>query len=140
MATTDQVERRKLELVKQLEESRRSILGAKLLVDEQVAAKKAAVREALNFPQRIKQAFLNQPVKASAIAAGSGLLASIFLRGKKKKSAKHEKAAKRSVTAALSLAILKPILQRAAIHFYHRWLEQREAQKALAYRNSDDLF
>jgi hypothetical protein len=132
MAAANQIEQRKLALVKQLEESRSSILGAKLLLDEQVATKKASLQESLNVPKRVKHSFMSQPLKSSLIAAGSGLAASIFLRGRSKKKRKHpkvEKAAKQSVSAALTLAVLKPILQRTAMHFYHQWLEKREQQQ-----------
>lgn len=134
MAAANQIEQRKLELVKQLESSRGSILGAKLLIDEQLAAKKSSLQESLNVPKRVKNSFAQTPLKSSAIAVGSGLVASLFLRGrrkKKNKSPKAEKAAKQSVSAALTIAVLKPVLQRAALHFFHQWLDKREQKRAL---------
>ena len=132
MAATNQIEQRKLALVQQLEASRGSLLGAKLLLDEQVASKKASLKESLNLPQRVKQSFTQQPFKSGLIALGSGLAASLFLRGRSKKASKHpkaEKVAKQSLSATLILAVLKPILQRTAMQFYHQWLEKREQQR-----------
>ncbi|MGJ8673420.1 hypothetical protein [Rubritalea sp.] len=133
MAATNQIEQRKLALVKQLEESRSSILGAKLLIDEQFSSKKSALQEALNVPKRVKNSFMIQPLKTSIIAVSSGLAASLFLRGRNKRKKKHPKlakAAKQSVSTALTLAVLRPILQRAALHFYHEWLDKKEQQRA----------
>ena len=144
MAATNQIEQRKLALVKKLDESRGSILGAKLLLDEQIGTKKASLQATLNVPKRVKNSFMLQPLKSSLIALGSGLTASLFLRGRSKRKRKHpkvEKAAKQSVSAALTLAVLRPILQRAALHYYHQWLDKREQQQAqdLSFQNRREM-
>ncbi|MFC4994005.1 hypothetical protein [Rubritalea tangerina] len=128
MARTNQSEQRKLELVAQLEDARTSMLGAKLLLDEQLADKKASLTEALNVPKRVKKAFMEQPIKSFSVALASGLGASIFFKKKPKKQ-NTEKVAKASVLTGLFLAVLKPILQRLALQYSQQWLAQRANHK-----------
>ncbi len=128
MASTDQTEQRKLELVAQLADARSSVLGAKLLLDDQITEKKSAVSEALNFPKRIKRSFTEQPAKSFGVAIASGLGASFFLK-KKAKRKSLPKADKRCVLTALTLSIARPILQRLAVQYSQQWLAQRAENK-----------
>ncbi|MFC5051492.1 hypothetical protein ACFPK9_12845 [Rubritalea spongiae] len=144
MAATNQIEQQKLILVKQLEESRTTLLGAKLLLDEQLSTKKLKVQETLNFPKRVKSSFELQPLKSSLIAAGSGIIASLFLRHRKKRAkhrrnklAKMGQAPSHSISKVLALAVLRPVVQRIATNFYHQWLDKREQQQVqeLSFQN-----
>ena len=131
MAATDQTEQRKLELVEQLADARSSVLGAKLLLDDQITEKKSALSEFLNFPKRIKRSFTEQPAKSFGIAIASGLGASFLLKRKSNKKS-QQKAIKRSVFTGLTLAIVRPILQRLALQYSQQWLAQRGENKFAA--------
>ena len=143
MANTTQIEQRKVELVKQLEESRGSILGTKMLLDEQIASKKEAIKASLNLPKKVKKSFTAEPLKSSLIALGTGLTASILFRkrGATKRNQQKEKSTKKSISAAVTLALLKPVLQRLAMHYFHQWLDRREQQQAqqLSYPHRKEL-
>lgn len=128
MATTDQTEQRKLELVAQLADSRKSVLGAKLLIDEQIAEKKSAVCKFLNLPKLIKRSFTEKPVKSFGLALLSGLGASFVLK-KKTKRKSQPKAEKRSVVSSFTLAIAGPILKKLALQYSQQWLAQRAKSK-----------
>lgn len=134
MASRTEIEKQKLALVQRISESRNAVHGAKLLLDEQVADKKAAVKEALNVPKRVKSAFIQKPVKSFGIALASGLGASLFLKKKSKaKRAKqnmaYAKQPKKSLIASLGVSILRPILQKMALQYSQQWLAQRAEQK-----------
>lgn len=128
MASTTEIEKRKLELVQQIDESRNSVLGAKLLLDEQIAEKKASLAEALNIPKKLKRSFTEQPVKSFGIAIASGLGASLFMK-RKPKYPKANKTAKRSILASLVVAAVRPIIQRAVVQYSQQWLAQRAENK-----------
>ena len=128
MAATDQTEQRKLELVAQLADARNSVLGAKLLLDEQISEKKSAISEFINLPKRIKRSFTKQPVKSFGVAIASGLGASFILKRKSNKKS-QQKAMKRSVFSGLILAIARPILQRLALQYSQQWLARRAENK-----------
>ena len=128
MAATDQIEKRKLELVQQIEKSRNSVLGGKHLLDEQITEKKASLKEALDIPQRLKTAFLEKPLKSFGIATASGLTASFLLKRKSKRK-KVVKPVKTSLVSGLTIAVLKPILQRVIMQYAQQWLTQRAKQK-----------
>jgi len=131
MAATDQTEQRKLELVEQLADTRASVLGAKLLLDDQITEKKSALSEFINFPKRIKRSFTEQPAKSFAVAIASGLGASFLLKRKSNKKS-QQKAMKRSVFTGFTLAIARPILQRLALQYSQQWLAQRAENKFAA--------
>ena len=128
MAATDQTEQRKLDLVEQLADARSSVLGAKLLLDDQITEKKSALSEFLNFPKRIKRSFAKQPAKSFGVALASGLAASFILK-KRSNRKTQPKAMKRSVLTGLTLAIARPILQRLALQYSQQWLAQRAENK-----------
>lgn len=128
MASTDQNEHRKLELVAQLQDARNSVLGAKLLLDDQLTEKKSALIEFLNFPKRIKNSFAQQPAKSFALAMSSGLGAVLLFKRKPNKKSRNN-AVKRSVFTGLVLTIARPILQRLAIQYSQQWLTRRAENK-----------
>lgn len=128
MAATDQNEHRKLELVAQLQESRKSVLGAKLLLNDQLTEKKSALAEFLNLPKRIKKSFTEQPAKSFAVAMASGLAAVLVLK-RKPNTQKQHKAVKRSVFSSLALTIARPMLQRLALQYSQQWLTRRTENK-----------
>ncbi len=128
MAATDQTEQRKLELVAQLADARKSVLGAKLLLDDQVTEKKSEISDFINFPKRIKRSFTKQPVKSFGVALVSGLGASFLLKRKSNKKS-QQKTIKRSVFTGLTLAIVRPILQRLALQYSQQWLAHRAENK-----------
>ena len=130
MASTDQNEHRKLELVAQLQDARNSVLGAKLLLDDQLTEKKSALTEFLNLPKRIKNSFTQQPAKSFAVAMASGLGAVLLFKRKPNNKSQH-KAVKRSVFTGLALTIARPILQRLAIQYSQQWLTRRAENKFL---------
>lgn len=128
MASTIEIEKRKLELVQRIDESRTSVLGAKLLLDDQIAEKKANLRETLNVPKKLKRSFAEQPVKSFGIAIASGLGASILMK-RKPRHPKVNKAAKRSIIASVTVAVLRPMLQRAVMQYSQQWLANRAESK-----------
>lgn len=128
MAATDQIEKRKLELVQQIEKSRNSVLNGKLLLDEQITEKKASLKKALNIPQRLKTAFLEKPLKSFSIATASGLTTLLLLK-RKSKCKKVVKPVKTSLVSSLTIAVLKPILQRVIMQYSQQWLAQKAKQK-----------
>ncbi|MEO1857244.1 MAG: hypothetical protein ABGY95_07775 [Rubritalea sp.] len=130
MASTDQTEQRKLELIVQLAEARSSVLGAKLLLDDQISEKKSAISDFLNFPKRVKRSFTEQPAMSFGVAIASGLGLSFILKRKPNKQP-QQKAVKRSAISAVTFALARPILQKLAVQYSQQWLAQR-AEKKLA--------
>ena len=131
MASTNQTEQKKLALLSQIEESRQAVLGAKLLLDEQVAAKKSAVAEAINVPKKVKTAFSEKPAKSFGVALASGLGASLLLKKKKKKKKEFAKREKKPFLENLAFAVLKPVLQRMILQFSQQWLIKRAQKQAV---------
>ena len=134
MASRTEIEKQKLALVARISESRNAVHGAKLLLDEQIAVKKSAVKEALNVPKRVKSAFIQKPAKSFGIALASGLGASIFLKKKAKanrakKNFAYAKPPKKSFAASLGMSIIRPILQKMALQYSQQWLAQRAENK-----------
>ena len=131
MAATDQIEQRKLALVEQLADARSSVLGAKLMLDDQITEKKSAISEFLNFPKRIKRRFTEQPVKSFAVAIAAGLGASFLLKRKPNKKS-QQKVVKRSIFTGLTLSIARPVLQKLVLQYSQQWLTQRAENKFAA--------
>lgn len=134
MASTTEIEQQKRALVERIAESRNAVHGAKLLLDEQIACKKASIKETLDVPKRIQLAFREKPAKSFGIALASGLGASIFLKKKSKaKLAKqtktHPSAPKKTLLVSMGIAIIRPVLQKLALQYSQQWLSQRAENK-----------
>lgn len=126
MASTNQSEERKLEILQRIEESRNSVLGAKILLDEQIS-------NTLNVPKRLKNSFSEKPAKSFGIALATGLGASLLLRAKSKRKKKKaqllqfSKPAKSSLLSGVAIAVLKPVIQKLIVQYSQQWIAQRTA-------------
>lgn len=114
MASGNEIEQRKLALVRQMEEHRNSIVGAKLLLNDQIASRKSAIKEKLNVPKKIKQSIKEQSTKWLVGALASGTVLAFLGRGRSKR--KKEIAKKRSILLTLLIALCKPFIKKFVIN------------------------
>lgn len=123
MDSADVIERRKLELIEQLDDSRNSMLGSFILIDEQLENKRRYFKECAQFPQKIAKLLPKGSYQKLSIAAISGIFLSKLMsrnRNKLSKSASRNS----SLFKTLTLLLLKPLLQKVLLEQSRSWISR----------------
>lgn len=110
MASRNETQQRKLELVAQLDTQRNAITGGRHIFKQQFTNRTQSLKDKLNIPKRIKTSVRTHQTKWILGALGTGL-AIAFLKGRSKSSRAVSTAKKRTLVSAILLAVLRPMVK-----------------------------
>ncbi len=151
MASRDQSNKRKLELVTQLTANRRDIIRKKQVLVQQIAVSKEQLKDKINIPKlignKIKSSFTNSPTKWFIGSTVGGLLISKFFSGSMGSIFKKTK--KKKVTSGMfyTLAAMaaRPIIKsyligKAKDYVAHRLRSQQQQISQHEYQHDSDYY
>ncbi len=121
MDSADVFERRKLELIEQLDDSRNSLLGSFILIDEQLEDKRRFVKECSKLPQKVATVLPRGSIQKLGIAAVTGLFLS-RIKGRKQKKVSITEPSNSGAFKNLIWLLIRPMLQKAVLDQSRSWL------------------
>jgi len=114
MASGNEKQQRKLELVQQLNNQRSSLIGGRDVLQQQFANKSQSLKNAINVPKRIKASIQTDSKKWITGAIVTGLAASLLTRKSRKVKIQQQYQPyikKRSLTSTLFINFAKPAIK-----------------------------
>lgn len=151
MASRDQSNKRKLELVTQLTANRRDIILKKQVLVQQIAVSTEQLKDKLNIPKliitKVKSSLTNNPTKWFIGSAVTGLLISKLFSGsvgsifKKPKKQKVSRGMLYTLAAMAARPVIKSFLiEKAKDYVANRLLSQQHQVSDYDYQHESDYY